>query len=117
MDANFAIIFVGFLTSGANLFVYCFFGKLATDSYGEMATCLFESNWQVLPIDLRKYLILMIGNAQRPLYYHGFKIAVLNLETFLKVGTIQIENIQKNGFYLIFFFTVVENGGHLLHDV
>lgn len=90
MDANFAIILAGFLTSGANLFVYCFFGKLATESYDEMATALFESNWQVLPINLRKYVILMIGNAQRPLYYHGFKIAVLNLETYLKVRTFQI---------------------------
>lgn len=69
----------------SNLFVYCFFGKVATESFATMADSLYEANWQNLPIELQKYFILMIANANRPLYYHGFNIAILNLETFSKV--------------------------------
>lgn len=69
------------------MFLYCFFGKLASESFEQMADCLYECNWYGLPVGLQKYFILMIGNAQRPLYYHGFGIAVLNLKTFSKVST------------------------------
>lgn len=68
-----------------NLLVYCYFGKLATDSFFRMGESLYEVNWQELPIALQKYVILMIGNMHRPLHYHGFNIAILNLETFGKV--------------------------------
>lgn len=69
----------------SNLFVYCYFGKLATKSFESIADCLYETNWQDLPIDMQKHFILMIANYQKPIYYHGFGIAVLNLETFVKV--------------------------------
>lgn len=68
------------------LFAYCYFGKLATQSFEDMADAFYESNWQNLPINLQKYMILMIANAQKPLYYHGYGLAVLNLETFTAVS-------------------------------
>lgn len=73
------------LVSSSNLFLYCFFGKLATESFETMADCLYETNWLDLPVNLQKYFIVMIGNAQIPIHYHGFGVALLNLETFLKV--------------------------------
>lgn len=69
----------------SNLFLYCFFGKLATESYAVIADHMYESNWRTLSVDLQKYFILMIGNGHRPVFYHGFGIAILNLETFAKV--------------------------------
>lgn len=50
-----------------------------------MSDRLYESNWQDLPVDMQKYFILMIKNANRPISYNGFGVATLNLETFLKV--------------------------------
>lgn len=73
------------MTGVSNIFFYCYFGKLSTECYSKMPGCLFESNWQTLTVDMQKYVLLMIQNAQPPLYYHGFKVAVLNLETFMKV--------------------------------
>lgn len=69
-----------------NIFVYCYYGLMATESYEDMAQCLFESNWRKLSVELQKYIILMIQNTQRSLYYHGFEIFILNLETYLKVS-------------------------------
>lgn len=69
----------------ADIFVYCYFGKIATYSFSKMADLLYELNWNELPIRHQKYVILMIANMQRPLYYHGFHVITLNLETFTKV--------------------------------
>lgn len=78
------------------MFVYCYFGKIATESYAKMSDCLFESNWPEKPVKLQKYFILMIGNAQRPLEYHGFGLAVLKLETFANVN--EASKNQLNNF-------------------
>lgn len=86
IDLEITIIFMGFLMGLSNLFLYCYFGKLATDSYKEMADSLYEVNWHELPIELQKYFVLMIANTQKPLYYHGFGVATLNLETFCLVS-------------------------------
>lgn len=72
----------------ANLFFFCYFGKLATESYRSMADALFDSNWSEVPVRLRKYYIIMIANTEKPIYYQGFGVAVLNLETFTKVKEI-----------------------------
>lgn len=69
----------------ATLFVYCFFGKMATESYKKMEECLYECNWHDLSPKHQKYFIIMIQNAQQPIHYSGFGIAVLNLETFTTV--------------------------------
>lgn len=73
------------LVCACTLFVYCFFGMIATESYEKMADCLYESNWQKLPIDLQKYIILMIQNTQQPRFYHGFGVCHLNLDTYSNV--------------------------------
>lgn len=102
-SVNIVLMLFGVFVSGANLFVYCFFGKLASESYTNMADSLYEANWREISIDLQKYMIIMIGNAQRPLYYHGFGIAVLNLETFCRVRKKIIEsfwNCLNSIFYL-----------------
>lgn len=85
---NFGIIVISMalLIGTATLFIYCYFGKLATESYEKMSDCLFECNWPDLHPRLQKYLIIIIGNAQRPVYYNGSGMAVLNLETFTKVS-------------------------------
>lgn len=70
----------------ASLFIYCYFAKLATESFLKMTDCLYECNWFELPTKLEKYFPFMIQSAQKPIYYHGFGIIILNLETFTKVS-------------------------------
>lgn len=69
-----------------NIFMHCLFGKLATDQFDQLPNYLFESNWPNLPLQLQKYFVLMMANAQQPLYFSGFGIVILNLETFTKVN-------------------------------
>lgn len=71
--------------SGMTLFLYCYYGKYATDCQAAFALAAYESDWIDLSIELQRYFILIISNAQKPLSYHGYGIVDLNLETFAKV--------------------------------
>lgn len=70
------------------LFFYCYFGTEATESFEKMADSLFESNWFDLPIKLQKYMIIMIANMQRSIYYHGFEFGNLDLKTCIRERSI-----------------------------
>lgn len=97
--------------SATNLYLYCYFGKSATDSFKGMADCLYECQWQALPVNLQKYLILMIESAQKPIFYHGFGMAVLDLETFCKVWKLDIrtkENKILKTVMWIWFFAIFQ---------
>lgn len=86
MDLSVVFTSMGAIISMSNLFIYCYFGRLTTDSFGEMSECLYyDLNWFKLPIKLQKYLVVIIANMQKPVYYHGFEFAILNLRTFIKV--------------------------------
>lgn len=87
-DIGVIFLVVGAVIGMLNLFLYCYFGEMSTECYEKISNCLYESNWLDLPRDKQKYFILMIGNLQRPLYYHGFDIAVLNLQTYSQVNRI-----------------------------
>lgn len=84
-NLNIVVVLVTVMVGCLILFCFCYFGKLATDSFTNMANRLFECNWIEFPVDAQKFILLMIRNAQKPIYYHGSGIAVLNLETFSKV--------------------------------
>lgn len=73
------------IIASANPFLYCFYSKNTTENFLKMSDDLFGSNWQQLPTNLQKYFILMIANSNKPLFYHGSGIVVLDLETFRNV--------------------------------
>lgn len=77
---------MGCSTVLSNLFLCCYLGKMASNSYAQMAECLYDCNWYEIPLDLQKYFIIMVANSQVPPTYSGYGVAELNLSTFRKVG-------------------------------
>lgn len=88
-DYSIVMILIGIFAGISPLFLYSYFGKLATESYEKMCGDLYEFNWHELPNDLKKFFILMIGNAKIPIHYSGFGMFILNLENFAKVRKIR----------------------------
>lgn len=78
-------LLTAFLTITLNLFFYNYYGGRSTQNFLDMSNLLFESKWHILPTHFQKYYLLMIASAQFPLFYHGFHIVNLNLDTFQKV--------------------------------
>lgn len=86
MDPSVAIIILSASSTVSNLFIYCYFGMLSTESFEQMSDYLYyDLNWFEMPFKLQKYLVIMISNMQKPIYYHGFEIAQLSLRTFIQV--------------------------------
>lgn len=85
LDYGMVFLVQAVMLSGSIMFLYCYYGEMATESFEKISDALYESNWQNLSLQLQKYYILMIGNAQRPLHYHGFHVSILSLNTFAKV--------------------------------
>lgn len=75
----------GTITNLLILYAYCYYGKLATDYYAQYAERLCYSKWMNLPTNIQKYFIMMIAYAQEPMFYHGYGIVELNLNTYTKV--------------------------------
>lgn len=119
-DINiFVYSLLGSVLALLNLYLCCFFGKLASESYKEIAGSLYnDCNWYELPLDLQKYFIIMITDAQIPLHYNGYGIITLNLETFSKVC--KLLNFIEFSFYLLsisLIFLVNQSCLYLLHDI
>lgn len=76
------------------IFGYCYFGQMATNSFMEMSDCAYRLKWYVLPLKLQKNVGLMIAGLQKPVYYHGVGIAIMELNMFVRVCIfgIQLEN-------------------------
>lgn len=67
----------------SNLFIYCYFGEMATEYFKRMSNCLYQSEWEALPVELQKYFVVMIANTQIPMFYSGDD---LNFCSFLSLS-------------------------------
>lgn len=86
MSAPFlALLLAGNASLMLILFFFCYYGKIATDSYAAYGDCVYNMDWIDYPNDLKRYMILIISDAQIPRRYHGFGMAYCNLQTFSKV--------------------------------
>lgn len=79
------IMCLAIVTSTLNSFLYCSFGKSASDNIASFSDQLYNADWPGIPNNSQKSLILMIMNTQQAPAYHGFEMVTLNLETFTKV--------------------------------
>lgn len=84
-DITFFLMFAACAITLLNLFMYCYYGKVATDSLLAYSDSVYNSNWSQHPIGIRKAFIVIIAYAQRPQLFNGFGLVSLKLETFSKV--------------------------------
>lgn len=86
IDLNVVTLLLSTSINLSTLFLYCYFGDMASDSHKKISDCAYDMGWYKLPIRLQKYFLLMIENMQKPLFYHGFGIVDLDLRAFIRVS-------------------------------
>lgn len=84
-DFELAMLVIAAFVGIGNLFVFCYFGKLTTESSLKMTDCVYDLNWRHFDNNLKKCLIPILQMGKRPLTYEGYGIFTLNLETFTQV--------------------------------
>lgn len=85
MSLKLGIICLLVIMAGENIFLYCYYGQMASESFEKFSNEYYAMHWFTLPTKLQKYFVLMIGNAQRTVYYDGSGIARLNLNSLALV--------------------------------
>lgn len=86
IDFDILVVLSSAAVGMSNLFLYCYFGEMATQGFGDMGDSLYDTNWQNLPITSQKNLILIIAITQRSISFQGSRFAVLNMDTFCSVN-------------------------------
>lgn len=92
-DRSYSDIFIsiaGLLTGISILLAYCYLGKVASESYIHMSDCIYELKWPKLRVRMQKSVILMIASMHESIFYHGLKIILLDLNTFIRVSFAQL---------------------------
>lgn len=84
-----------------NLFLYCYHGGRTTHNYLEFTDSIYGVNWVQLPVQSQKLFIIMIGQAQKPLFYSGSGIIKLDLAIFGNVRLSLCDFSSKNAFIYI----------------
>lgn len=65
------------------MFIYCYHATEITANLKRMGDIAYNSKWyDYHPMEVRKYIILMIQHSQIPFQFHGLHIFHCDLETF-----------------------------------
>lgn len=87
------------------LFTYCYFGRIATDSYANMSDCVyFDMHWQKLLPKQQAHIVLMIRTLQKPIHYHGFGVVIMNLNTFTLVSDRKLKDHHQMDINRVVFY-------------
>lgn len=100
-DITFFLLLAGSEITLLFLYMYCYHGKIATDSLLAYSDCIYNCDWYRYPDAIQKMFIIMIAYGQRQQFYNGFGILNLKLETFTAVfiGFLSLDKL------LIIFFS------------
>lgn len=80
--------------------IFCYFANSTTDRVAAIGEAAYDLNWFDHPVEMQKYMILIIGRSQEPAHFSGLNLIRCTLEVFGKV------NISCDFFILFiqFFF-------------
>ncbi|XP_043465446.1 putative odorant receptor 92a [Leptopilina heterotoma] len=68
-----------------HIFVYCLFGEEMTKKSLSITNEIYQMDWNLLSIQTKQILIIIMMRANRPIKLTGVSIVVLSIETFFKV--------------------------------
>lgn len=117
MDSNIFVLLACVFMSAGWLFLFCSVGSYTTENFSLFADISYESLWYKFPKDLKKYLQLIIADAQQPRIFSGLGITSLDMMTFTQVLCCLRKRYPFNLNILIFDYAGDENCEQLLFDV
>lgn len=83
--ATFVMDFLGILCSLMWPSIFCYFADLTTDRVLKIGDTVYDLNWFDQPVEMQKYVTLMIARSQERIYFSGLGLITCSLEAFGKV--------------------------------
>lgn len=85
------------------LFFYCQCGEFVMNEFDEFDDELYRCKWYLFPIEIRRMLVIVMINTQKPLKIRGFFNTVCTREAF-KIVSILISFLCCNDFASIYAY-------------
>lgn len=63
-------------------YLFCHFANLTTDRVLAIGNVIYDLNWIDYPVNMRKYIILLIARSQQPIIFSGLYLFPCTLEVF-----------------------------------
>ncbi|XP_043461427.1 putative odorant receptor 92a [Leptopilina heterotoma] len=84
-NAYFWVALVNLNTFIFQLFLQCFFGELMTRKSLSVADEIYKMDWNLLNIQSKQKLILIMMRANRPMQLTGYSLITMSIETFCRI--------------------------------
>lgn len=84
-------------------YLLCYFASSAIDRISNIQRCVYDLNWYNFSPELQKFIILIMAQSQRRIYFDGLNLIRCTLATFWKVTFYLIIN-QCTNWSLVGFF-------------
>lgn len=72
----------------------CYFANMTSDLVTHTSYAAFESDWYTYPMDIQKFIILIVRRAQNPVKFKGLNVIDCTVETYGKVWELSILNVN-----------------------
>lgn len=79
-------------------YFYCNSASLTIDRISDIQNTIYDLPWYDMPLETRKYLILIMGKSQNPIYFMGYGLIRCTLENFGKVSNHSLA--KKNSIWI-----------------
>lgn len=79
----------------AFLFCMCEFGYMVTNQFDMFDDAIGYCKWYLLPIDMKRMIVILMANHQRPITIHGSGNILCTRIAFKKVSTKWLESSQN----------------------
>lgn len=64
---------------------FCYFANTVTDRIASIGDIAYDSNWIDYPLNLQKFITVIVTRSQRPVYFSGLNLVPCTMETYGKV--------------------------------
>lgn len=83
MDFTRAAVMMTYSYTG--LFLLCYYGDKVTSTFEDLRDFIYLSDWQLFPLEMQKYMPIMLMFAHEMVYMHAFAEIHCTLQTFEQV--------------------------------
>lgn len=90
------------------LLIHCFYANFVTQYLDSVSDKMNESNWHMYPVNLQKYLLVILARTQWELNFTGFGFFRCSVEIFGKVNQGLIFFIPESLSVVNFYFQIVK---------
>lgn len=88
MDIYLLQCIISLAVIAAHISAFCYFGEMTTSKFEELPESIYQSKWYEYPLEIQKYITLVLAHTQQPFHFSGYFVSSCTLHTYKEVAII-----------------------------